>query len=407
MNNRFRFSKRAIEKILPPPKSRAYYYDTVTPGLELHVNPGGSKVFYLTRRISSESGRIKLGRYPTMTPSQARQTVARLNGEIANGLDPRDDVRSIREELHLVEFFEIYMERHARPRKRTWKNDKYMFDKYLPSLKNRRLSTVKRRDIERLHSSIGVKAPYQANRVLALLRVIFNKASIWGYCGNENPTRGIEKYKEQSRERFLQAEELPRFFKALADEPNIDIRDFILMALLTGARRGNVLSMKWKDIRLDVEDPTWTIPASEAKSAKQIIVPLMNEATEILMKRREDTSGSLFVFPGSGKQGHLVEIKAGWARILKHAEIEDLRLHDLRRTLGSWQAKTGANLAVIGKTLGHLDISTTLIYARLNTDPVRDAMTKASQAMFSAGGIQDKGDVHDFQASTTRKQSSK
>jgi integrase len=400
--NRIRLGKQAIEKIQPDPKRRSYYYDTVTPGLELHVNLGGTKVFYLTRRIFNEMGRLRLGRYPTMTPDQARVAVARLNGEIANGLDPRDDVRAGREEHTLAEFFLIYIDRHARPRKRTWKNDEYIFKKYLSPLRNRRLSKLKRRDIERLHSAVGTKAPYQANRVLALTRTVLNKAISWGYLKGDNPAHNIEKFKEISRERFLQAEELPRFFKALGEEPNTSIRDFVLLSLLTGARRGNILSMRWKDLRLNVDDPTWIIPATEAKSGEPIVLPLVSEAHDILSNRLGTATESLFVFPGPGRKGHLVEVKAGWARILKRAGIENLRLHDLRRSLGSWQAKTGASLAIIGKSLGHKNVSTTLVYARLNIDPVREAMTKASKAMLSAGGVSADAKIQDINSKQKR-----
>ena len=100
-------------------------------------------------------------------------------------------------------------------------------------------------------------------------------------------------------------------------------------------------------------------------------------------------STSDYVFPGPGATGHLVEPRKAWKRILDRAEIEDLRIHDLRRSLGSWQAATGANLSVIGKTLNHKNVTTTAIYARLNLDPVREAMQKATTAMLTAGELLD------------------
>ena len=97
------------------------------------------------------------------------------------------------------------------------------------------------------------------------------------------------------------------------------------------------------------------------------------------------TPGSaIFVFPGIGKSGHLQEPKKGWKRILERAKITDLRIHDLRRTLGSWQAKTGASLAIIGKSLNHKNQNTTAIYARLDLDPVRESVNAATKAIFNA-----------------------
>src|SRR6185503_15245564 len=100
-----------------------------------------------------------------------------------------------------------------------------------------------------------------------------------------------------------------------------------------------------------------------------------------------------YVFPGSGKSGHLEEPKKGWQRILTRAGIADLRIHDLRRTLGSWQAKQGASLTIIGKSLNHKNQNTTAIYARLDLDPVRDSVNAATTAMLAAGGLKDSADV--------------
>jgi integrase len=108
------------------------------------------------------------------------------------------------------------------------------------------------------------------------------------------------------------------------------------------------------------------------------------EAIEMLKIRKSNRS-SFFVFPGNGRTGHLIEPKTGWRRILERAGIKDLRIHDLRRTLGSWQAITGSSLPIIGKSLNHKNASTTQIYARLNLDPVRESVQKATVAMIQAG----------------------
>jgi len=113
-------------------------------------------------------------------------------------------------------------------------------------------------------------------------------------------------------------------------------------------------------------------------------IPLGEDVLSVLVERRKNTS-SFFVFPGNGKTGHLVEPKTGWKRILKRAGLENLRIHDLRRTLGSWQAMTGASLPVIGKSLNHESPATTAIYARIDLDPVRESMQKATTAILEAG----------------------
>jgi integrase len=211
---------------------------------------------------------------------------------------------------------------------------------------------------------------------------MYNKAIDWEILSGQNPTDRIKKFPEKSRERFLQPDEFPRFFKAVNEEANTTIRDYILISLLTGARRTNAVEMRWEQINF--EHGTWTIPVT--KSGDSHTVPLVPEAMEILMARKSD-SESEWVFPGTGETGHLVEPTKAWRNILKRAGIKDLRLHDLRRTMGSWQASTGASLSVIGKSLAHKNVSTTAIYARLHLDPVRDAMSKATSAMMEAGKI--------------------
>ncbi|MBA2483156.1 MAG: site-specific integrase, partial [Nitrosomonas sp.] len=156
-------------------------------------------------------------------------------------------------------------------------------------------------------------------------------------------------------------------------------------------RRSNVLSMKWADINFDRAE--WRIV--ETKNGSPQTVALSPEAIEVLSSRKP-IEAAKFVFPGVGKAGHLMEPKKGWKRILERANISDLRIHDLRRTLGSWQAKTGASLAIIGKSLNHKNQNTTAIYARLDLDPVRDSINRATSAMLTAAGIKKSAEVVGF-----------
>ena len=280
--------------------------------------------------------------------------------------------------MTFVDLFNQYMERHAKPRKRTWQEDQNQFDRYLGSLANKKLSTITRKDVAALHGKIGKTAPTAANRLLALLSSVFGRAIEFGLWEGGNPCIGIRRFPEQSRDRFLSADELRRFFEAMDQEPDSTTRDFFIVALLTGARRANVLEMKWAD--LDLDAATWRI--GRTKNGTPQTVALVEPVVELLRERKRQAT-SVFVFPGKGATGHLVEPKRGWTRICKAAGIEGARIHDLRRTMGSWQAKTGASLPVIGKSLNHKSQTTTAIYARLDLDPVRSAMEKAAAAMLA------------------------
>lgn len=234
---------------------------------------------------------------------------------------------------------------------------------YCQPIAKYRLSRIKRSDIQRLHSKAGENnGVYAANRMIAMIRGVFNRAIDWG-LDYPNPALGIKKFKEQTRDRFLQSDELPRLFKSLEAETNHTVRDYILISLFTGARRANVLAMRWEEINL--EQSTWRIPMT--KNGESHTVPLVEPAVAIL-KVRQQRSQSPWVFPSFSASGHLVEPKKAWKRILQRANIQNLRLHDLRRSLGSWQAATGASLTVIGKTLAHKNVNTTAIYARLNKE---------------------------------------
>lgn len=189
-------------------------------------------------------------------------------------------------------------------------------------------------------------------------------------------------YREESRTRRLSAAELPGFFQAVAEEPSTTVRDFVLLALFTGVRKSNLLAMRWE--HLSLESGIWTIPSTQSKTGVELTVGLISFAIEILAARRQAVDGP-WVFPGNNSVGHMLQPESGWRRILARAGLADLRMHDLRRSLASFQIDTGAPLEVIQKTLGHGNKSTTEIYARMAMDPVLASMEKAVRAMLSEG----------------------
>ncbi|MGH9664459.1 MAG: site-specific integrase, partial [Bryobacteraceae bacterium] len=179
----------------------------------------------------------------------------------------------------------------------------------------------------------------------------------------------------------LHPDEIKRFLEALRAEADSDARDFFLLLLFTGARKSEVLRMRWGDVNL--ESGVWTNP--DTKTGDAVTVPLSAPALAVLTART-DGGRPEWVFPSSGATGHLVEPKKAWTRILKRAAIQGLWMHDLRRTLGSWMAATGANLSIIAKALGHKNLTTTTRYARLDLDPIRRATQTAADAMMLSAG---------------------
>ena len=379
-------TKTRIDALAPPIRGRLYVYDARTPGLCVCVTATGTRTFYLYRWLNGGPQRIRIGRHPDLSVEQARAEARKLTGDMARGIDPQERKRAVRREWNFGAVFADYMERYAKPYKKSWRHDQAQYDRYLKTLAARKVSAITRADAQRLHAHVGQEhGHYAANRALALLSTVFNRCA----ADVPNPARGVKRFKEQSRDRFLDAEELRRFFTALEAETLDDWRDFFTVALLTGARRANVLAMRWDDLNLD--RGLWRIPAEEAKGGEPMICVLAVPVVEILRRRRGENGNGPWVFPGIGKTGHLEEPKKAWRGILERAGFVDadgkntVRIHDLRRTLGSWMAILGGSLPIIGAALGHRDQATTAIYARLSADAVRKGVNTAAAAIMEAG----------------------
>jgi len=380
------FTKAVINSEVAPATGRTYLHDAKEAGLVLMITAAGRKTFQLYKKHQGRPVRVTLGTWPETTVEQARKKCREAKVELAEGRNPNDALRQEREALTFAGLFDLYMERHAKVRKRTWREDETYYRRHLAArIGKKRLADITRADVAAIHARIGKDRPTHANRVLALISSIFGRAIEFGLWDQLNPCMGIRRFPEQSRDRFLSGDELRRFFEALESEPNDTTRDFFIVALLTGARRSNLLEMKWSDV--DLEAGTWRIELT--KNGTPQTVALVEPVVELLRERRRQAT-SVFVFPGKGKTGHLVEPKKSWTRICKAGGIEGCRIHDLRRTMGSWQAKTGASLPIIGKSLNHKNQTTTAIYARLDLDPVRSAMETATRAMLATRDMEPK-----------------
>jgi len=388
---RFAFTKSRLQALPVPTSGRDLYHDEKTPGLVVTVTPTGSKSFALYRRIQGRPARLHIGSFPAITVEQARKLAAGLNVAIAAGHDPQETKRTRREEPTLQELWDhwlLYAKAHKKPR--SVEEDERLWRLYLSPWSGRQLSRVRREDVTALHARMGRESGlYRANAMIRLLRAMFNRADGLGW-GGENPAARIRLFSERSRDRFLSPGELPKFFKAVAEEPNPLLQGFFLLCLLTGARRANVQAMQWTQISWELRQ--WRIP--ETKSGLPVVVPLTPLAIEVLEKLRTLVPADCpWVFPGRRDNDHLNAPAYAWKRLCQRAGLEDLRIHDLRRSLASWQALTGSSLLVIGKSLGHVRPETTAIYARLLLDPVRESVERATQAMVAAGGcVQLNGD---------------
>lgn len=398
MGERFNFTKAAVEA-LPPPEKRTRYHDhggrSSVPGLTLMAWPTGGKVYYFYRKFEGKPIDLKIGSASDLTPEQARDKAKVYAAATSDGRDPRLLSVKPKAEWAFRDLFAWWLEDCAKPRRKSWREDQDVFRRYLAPIAGLPLSKVTKAELRRLHAELGAKVGQRtANKTLELVRAVFNAGIRHDHYDHANPALAVEMYELQSRDRRLMPGEMVAFFQALGEEANEDIRDYILMSLLTGARQMNVLAARWCDI--DLTARVWRIPGAAAKGGRPILLPLEAGELELLERRRARHGKGEWVFPGraGSKHGHLIEPKSGWARILRRANeirtaadeppLSDLRLHDLRRTLGSNMVDTGASLPIIGRALGHQSQAATAIYARLALDPVREAKRAAHAAMLGA-----------------------
>lgn len=254
--------------------------------------------------------------------------------------------------------------------------------KYLEAWNDRPIDSITTEDILVVKNAQGDHR-ITANRIVQFLSTLFTwsaksidgKINFWKI---ENPAKDVSRYKEKQRERFLLPEELGKFNEALKSEADDDLRDFIVIAINTGARRSDVFSMRWTDLLWEMH--SWRVP--KPKNATPYEISLLPVVMEVLKRRRAEVEeDEEFVFPSHGSTGHLVDLKKRWQDFRKRAGVPDLHIHDLRRTCGSYLAMSGVGLQAVGAALGHKSMASTQIYARFDTTAVRSAREAGQQTM--------------------------
>jgi integrase len=380
-----KLTDKTVKGITPPDKPYSYRWDDQLKGFGVRITDKGTKTFIYTYRTrSGRQRRIKIGRWPTWTVEAARRSARELALKVSQGQDPQADRQADREAPTMSDLAALYIEQHL-PTKRPApaKTDRYAIERLiLPAIGQLKVAEVSRADITKIHRQLSEQTPYRANRILALLSVMFSLAINQGWIDrNRNPVTGLKRNQETARERYLTDDELSRLLSALADHHDQAAADAIRLLMLTGARRGEVLSMRWCDV--DFDAGRWSKPAHTTKQKKTHHVPLSAPALSILA-RRQQMSTSTFVFPGRDGRGYRVDLKKPWSSICRQAGIDGLRLHDLRHSYASTLASAGLSLPIIGALLGHSQAATTQRYSHLIDEALRKATAKVGDVITSA-----------------------
>lgn len=442
-----KLTKRTIDALTYQGEGNAAFYvwDDELRGLGLRIYPSGRKAFVVKYRTNDRRQRLPvLGTYgKDLTLDEARRRAREVLGDVARGVDPSEQRERERRGETVQHLCAAYMERHG-DAKRSAKDDKRRIDRYiLPAWKGLKAAAIKRADVASLHTKIGKRAPYEANRVLALLSKMFELARRWGFVPEDhpNPARGIDRFKEHKRDRWVTPEELPYLAQAINEEPNESARFALWLYLLTGARKSELLQARWDDVSFERAE----LRLAETKAGRTHYIPL-SAAALTLLRQIPRHEGNPFILPGRPREGqqeekpaHLVNIDKPWNRVRAAATLAywqsldeeriaavlarleakfgrkptvvevraaadfdlpggilDVRLHDLRRTVGSWLAQAGNSLHLIGRVLNHSNASTTQVYARFGEDHVRAALEQHGARIMGAAGLTPAAEVVDI-----------
>lgn len=364
-------------------------HDRDVKGFVVYVSPQGVKSFFWYGKVLGKPVRRRIGVYPDLACDDARKIAKSIVGELAAGKSAVGRAKSDR--MTLADLFDQYLTIHAKPKKRTWQRDAREFDRFVRKpLGPKLLPEIRRADIAALLSKIedaNGKGP--ARKVRALLHKMFEVAMDEEWA-ERNPVRGTHRPDFDARQRYLKPSELDAFINAVATLRSDISRDFIWLTLFTGQRRSNVCSMRLDEI--DFDNATWRIPKEKYKGKRVHTVPLPPGAVAIIERRRRDNPADCpWVLPSWGPKGHYNNPKAAFATVLERAKLKNLRVHDLRRTMGAWQQAAGETLRTTQMTMGHSTAEETArTYTPVELDQVRAAMGRVVDKILDAAHRQAK-----------------
>jgi len=373
---RGKIMKRTVDSLKAPATGEVMLWDDGLKGFGVRVRPGGGKTYVFMYRGGAGRGaplrKYTIGLHGSpWTPDSARTEAERLRGLVASGADPAAVKTDRRMAETVQDLAARFLSDHVQAKRKSRTADEYgrLLDKIiLPKLGKKKIGDVTRADVARLHHA-GRAAPYQANRVLAVLSKMFNLAEAWGLRPDgSNPCRHVERYPERGRERLLSAAELARLGDALNSytaSPYVPAA--VKLLLFSGARLSEILRLHWD--RVDIDRGEARLPDSKT-GAKTLHLPPPALAVLAGLPRVE---GNPHVIVGQKDGAGLVNLEKPWRAIRKAADLPDVRLHDLRHAFASVGAAGGDSLLVIGKLLGHAQAATTARYAHLASDPVKAA----------------------------------
>jgi integrase len=374
-----KISKRIVEALEVQDRDIDHFDDDLK-GFGVRVRPSGRKTYFVMMRHKCVMRRFTIGSHGAVTAEAARLKAKQIISDLAIDKNPTAEQEAVRNSVTVrslgERFIDEYVPCHLKPS--TAGEYKRCVEIFInPEIGTMKLVSIERTDIAKIHHQLR-HIPYQANRVLGVLSIMFNLAESWNLLpAFTNPCRGVKKYKEKKRERFLSREELGRLGEALRIEEEFapSAVACIRSLLLTGCRLGEIQTLKWSYLDLD----TCLAFLPDSKTGRKTLY-LGSVAVKLLrsIPRRQ---ANPYVISGDVEGQHLTDMQKPWRRIRKLAELPNVRIHDLRHTFASSGVALGQGLPIIGKLLGHSQPQTTARYAHLAASPALEVADKISESL--------------------------
>lgn len=369
----------------PEGKARVDLYDTVIPGFIVEIRSTGGKTYYLRYRDShGKQKQYKIGDTKSLSFEQARAAAQTLRAKVVLGDSPAETKAALKKVPTLSAFVADRYMPYIKGYKRSWDTDDSVLRNHiLPEFGRVHLDEITQQSVIAFHHGMRAKgyAPATANRIVIMVRYMFNLAKKWNIEGaSKNPAIGVSLLEENNkRERYLNPDEVQRLNEAIRHSENSQLKYIVALLLLTGCRKRELLDAQWA--HFDLERRTWRIPIS--KSGKARHVPLSNEVLHLLgqLPRFENCS---YIVPNPKTLLPFNTVFCSWNTARKQAGVPDLRMHDLRHSFASFLVNAGRSLYEVQSILGHSQLTTTQRYAHLSQATLLDATNAAS----SAAGMQ-------------------
>jgi len=362
-------------------------FDSQVSGLGLRITPTGTKIFIAQARIAGSKRRITVGYAADMPLSRARTEAQQMIVAMRNGVDPTAEQKArlraaAARSVTLRDFSARWLTEHVSPKlkPRTAQGYKEILARHiLPALGNLSIAGVDREQVERLHLAMA-DTPRTANQAIAIVRALLSFAVLHG-LRTSNPAAGIKAYRENKRERFLSEAEIGAAADAITQAESRGIGPFaaagLRLALFTGARSGQITSIKWDHI-------DWgrrLIRLLDSKTNEPRTIHLGHAAIEVL---RNVPHVGPYVIAGRKYGSPFQSLSRAWHIVRNYAGLDDVHLHDLRHSFASIAAGQGLSLYAIGKLLGHKNPKTTARYAHLARDVAQSANDEIGAVMQAA-----------------------